>query len=377
MSTRLGKKKLLLDRKCPKGKRAILLYDYVKRNDSPNLEGAGVVLSCTPTSVILRKTVDHLEKVLLDNILMVRPGDASSDDPEVVKRYVWKLIGIGAGQVMNLYSKTLLPFLEEAFTLAEENGLLDAAKTASSYLAIITVARVFDKEKYEYYKAKNDYYELLFLDYQLIRVSLGEIEKDISKNIPLSKILIRLKQLWAQCLQAERHHHHPRMTVLCKMLQLRIAFIEGDQDRTAELATQAIDWVKKGPRYLKGEEKGFILFLSQAYLISNNYEVGYPYITQLLKKEGLLVSTQGKLFETGCLLCLRSGHYPEAIETFLAFEKWINRYDHYESHSLIFFKAYLWLLYHKKQFVLPRAKTVPWLNHKSIKAMVRYDFKQL
>lgn len=369
LATELGTRHLFYDNKSVVGKRAGLLYTYLQRTATPTKAGAAAVLSCAPGSIIVRRSVDQLEKILLDNLLMVRPGDITSDDPEVVKRYVWKLIGVGAGQIMNVYSPVVIPFLEEAFELAEANGLISAAKVSSNFLAMRTVNPVLDAEKYSCYQEKSIYYEQLFLEYELIRLFFQEIDNGAPTVITPSDTLHRLKQLKAQTFRAHERFGHPRLALTLRYLTLKICYLEEDHTRTIQAAKEAIEWARSGPAYLKREAIGFALILSQTYLVADDFVHGKEYLNDLLLQPQLPLAARTKLLETVSLLCLRTGHYSEAIRRLSELSQW-NKLNALDQTTELAFRTYLWLLGRLALLGDVPEENHRWMSYKSVSAVL-------
>lgn len=364
--TQLGNRQLIFDYASRDGKRAALLYQYVKRTTTLSEHGAGAVLSCNAQSIILRRAAEHLEKILLDNLTMIRPGDINATDPETARLYVWKLIGIGAGQYINHQSLLLIPFLEEAFTLAEKFGLITAAKVASSLLILRTTTPHFNKEKYLYYHDKNVYYENLYLDYQLIRLSLNEIEQSISERAKTAETTLALERLAVQSQQASHKHQHPKLSLLHKFIQLRTAYASRNHGLTVQLAVEAINWVKDGPEYLRSEQSGLLIVLSEAYLLADDFENGYPYLQELLKGFNHSPRTYYKLLEMKSLLCLRTRRYEEAIGAVDELEKQYKKHPTQDKEGLMLFKAYCWFLVKLSVVSLSGKEQLSWLSRKKL-----------
>lgn len=366
LATKLSTRRLIYDDGSAAGKRAGLLHDYVRTTASPTEAGAAAVLSCAAGSIIVSRSVEHLEKILLDNLLMVRSGDITSDDPEIIKRYVWKLIGVGAGQIMNVSSPVVTPCLEEAFELAETHGLISAAKVSCNFLAMRTVSPHLDKAKHLYYRDKSIYYESLFLDYELIRLFLREIDHNAKCQTKPAENFEQMKQLRAQTLQALERYKHPKLDLAFRYLTLRISYSEEHHLQTIALVKEAIEWAESGPAYLKKEVIGFVLFLSQTYLVADDFVNGYQYLNDLFRDASLPRPAREKLLETICLLSLRTGRYTEAITHFDELEQWNKVTD--QSGALLF-GAYLWLL-GQSNFISDEHKSSRrWMNHKSIRAV--------
>lgn len=370
LSSRLGTRQLVYEYTTLRGKRAALLYDYVKRTDSPTSKGAAAVLGCANNSSIIRKSAEHLEQVLVDNLTMIQPGDLTTEDPSAARRYVWKLIGIGAGQMLNPFSAAVSELLEEAFTIAEKHGLIEAAKTASSFMAMRTATPVLDREKHPYYRDKSAYYESLFLDYQLILINQREIEGKIVKGIQPPEVILLLKQLRAQCLRAEIRHQHPRLTLLLKYITLRIAFEEGDHQEVICVAGDAIKWASSAPFYLRQEADGFQLFLAQAYLLAEDFTNGYPYLERLLESEDIPNKTRQKLLETCCLLSLRTGQYRAAAQSFTRLKENSKNSGTPLPASTQVLRGYLFILHHLGVYQMENYDKYRWLKATSLKKIL-------
>lgn len=366
----LGSRQIVYDTRNPKAKRAIKLYGYVRHTDLPDRNGVGVVLGCSPNSSIISNSCELLEKILIDNLAMLHSGDIDTDSQAAARRYVWKLIGIGIGQFFVVRSEILVPFLEEAFKLAEQHGFIGAAKTASNILFVRTSNPQLDEAKYLYYYERNIYYEDLYLDYQLIQLQMQDIEAGMSRGEKRSVTQEALRQLTERARQANEQHNHPRLTLLYRYVQLRQAYIAEDYPRIIEIATDTINWLRNGPEYLATEETGLLIFLSDTFLVTDHFATGYSYLTQLLEVFDYPSAVQVKLLETKCLISLRTGHYNEAIVAVEALDHWHRQQKDNTSGVLRLFKAYLWILLKLEVITTEENNTPSWASRKKLDSVL-------
>jgi hypothetical protein len=157
------------------GKRAFKLYQYLRKTKSPTTEGEAAVLGCTVGGAVHRRTLRHLEIVLVNNLLSLRSGDMTSGKLADKRKYIWKLIAIGRRQIYNSKSVLVVPFLKEAFHLAEDAGLVLPAKAASELLSLMLAHIHFNEKEYFFYKDKADYYRDVNLVLQKSVVSFKEL----------------------------------------------------------------------------------------------------------------------------------------------------------------------------------------------------------
>lgn len=344
--SRMGARDLIIDRSALKGKRAHKLYLYLKRTNKPSPEGEAAILNCTVDGVIHQRTLHHLEYVLANNLTALQSGEITSDKLADVSKYVWKLIAVARKQTYYPESILIVPFLEEAFILAERAGLVLAAKTSSELLSILSAHVYFDEIKYLHYREQAEYFRKVNLVLQKAIISYREVAYRHSTGEDSSLVVELMKKGLDGIIGRPAEVDHPSLKLLEIQMRIKVAEINDAPDAMIDLATQALRYLTESGDIYPERRMAYYMYLGHAYLLESNYNSGVSLIGDLLRQLDFSSHNYGKLAEIRVLLCLRTGHYEEAGPALLVLEDWAEKNDSPEAFVLssTLFRAYLLLL---------------------------------
>lgn len=343
----MGTKDLVTNKKSLKEKRAHKLYQYLKKTNKPSPEGEAAILNCTVNGTVHQRTRHHLEYILANNHTALQSGEMTSNKLADVSKYAWKLIAIARKQTYHPESTLIVPFLEEAFVLAEKAGLVLAAKTSSELLAILSAHVYFDETKYLYYREKADYFRRVNLLLQKGIISYREAACRHRTGEDRSVVVEVIKKSLEEVLNRPKELDHLSLTLLEFQLRIKITEIYEVPDIMIELATQALRYLAENDKTYPERRLAYYMYLGHAYLLRNNYNSGAALIGDLLEQLDFTSHNYGKLAEIRVLLCLRTGHYKEAGPALRTLQDWVANNDSPEAFvlSTTLFRAYLWLLW--------------------------------
>ncbi|MBC6993756.1 hypothetical protein QWY85_11280 [Neolewinella lacunae] len=344
----MGSRRLSIDLKTPNGKRAFRLYQYLQQADHHAPEAEAAVLGCPVGGTVHRRTLRYLEGVLANNLSALQPGEMTSGKLADVRKYVWKLIAIARRRVIHLDASSSLGIhlLKEAFQMAEEAGLVLAAKIASETIAVFTAHLNFDEKAYLFYRERANYYRQVnlllqqgILDFQEIhyRHTTGEEAATLVERATAA--LDRLKNVPV----AAQHFTLDLLTFQVKILR---ATIQRKPEDIIASANGALAFLTEMGNAFPERRLTYHLYLGHAYLLSNNYERGIELTDQLLEEIAPGSHNYGKILEIRVLLSFRTGHYDEATAALEALDHWVNTYGDAQifGQNLALFGAYLHLL---------------------------------
>ena len=342
----MGKRSILIDRKPLMGKRAYKLYQYLKKTTNPSPVGEAAVLDCTLGGAVHRRTLRHLEVVLVNNLMTLRPGEMTSGKLEDTRKYIWKLIAIGRRQVFKSNSVLVIPFLKEAFHLAEDAGLVLPAKIASESLSLMLAHLHFNEKEYLFYQKRADYYREVNLFFQKSIVCYRKLTY-LKANSDDTTLLVKLGEAGLESLIGRgAKADHLALNLMEYQLKIKINEIKNNPAGVIEHASSALKFLKARTENTQEKELAFTTYIGYSYLLTNNYEKGTEVIDRLLQESEYSTHNFGKMLEIKVLLSLRTGHYQEASQAYVAFIDVINGFKDASlfdrSNSL--FQAYLYLL---------------------------------
>jgi len=342
----MGTRDLRLDRKSLKGKRAYKLYLYLKKTKNPSPAGEAAVLECMEGGSVHRKTLRHLECVLVNNLTALQPGEMTSGKLADTRKYVWKLIAIGRRLINRPDSVVIVPFMKEAFHHAEKAGLVSACKTSSELLAILLGHLFFDEKEYLFYRKRADYYREINLVLQRATLCYRETTYRYNAGENTASVIAiaegGLNRLQNSPLSAD----HPSLILIAFQLKNKIAEIKNSPEEIVCNAEKALEYIEGISNIYAEDRIAYLLYMSYAHLTNNDYDNGNLIINNILKRIHPKEHNYGKLRETLVLLSLRTKHYHEAENAYDAFSRWADNNDpkkQFEK-SIKLFQSYLKLL---------------------------------
>jgi hypothetical protein len=318
----LGNYELLMESKSPYGRRAADLYAFCRRENEPDIAKAAAFLKLPPSGVKFQKAQEHLLYALLNNVSMLRPG-SKVKERAVLKRYIWKLIAIGKRQAYKKISHIPLPFLKEAFFLAEKAGMIAEAKFASEMLVMTYARGDYPMKEYLFLKERFRYYQNLFLEFLKLRMNLLYLDH----FEPGDEDGLQLK--WAE-LEECRKGCAP--FALCSLnaqlylFELKLHEFAGDTRKMIDVSQRALDYVDGHSSDQK--EQYIVLFesvLSTAFLLEGEYSAALDFTQQRIKDKGGDTLKKCKFLEQELLLLTRLERYEEAYSTYVVFERTVKQ----------------------------------------------------
>lgn len=342
----IGKRPIVIDRGPLLGKRAFSLYQYLKKTKDSSPEGEAAVLGCTVGGAIHRRTIRHLELVLVNNLNALQSGEITSANLADIRKYVWKLIAIGRRQLSKKNSTLVIPFLKEAFYLAEEAGLLQAAQVASDKLSILLGNRYLDKKEYHSFVKKAERYRSLNLELQQSILCFRQVSILHQEGEEVSQIREVVERRIKELENFKITDWHYRLSLMKFQLEIKLCEIELNPEGLIDQATAAIQYINENPSIPVENKSFFETYLGYAYVLTNDYERARSALKNLRVKMDPLHLNYGKTLELSLLLSFRAGYFEELSSAFLDFDHWVKYSGKEEvfaqSHSI--FKAYLLLL---------------------------------
>ena len=332
------------------------LFNYVRSEDDPTDGGAARALGVEEGASSVRKTKHLLKIELLNAVAGISRTHRTPDRRQRVYAYVWKLIAVGKQLRTSLSSKVLLNFLEEAFDLAAQHELLDAAEQSAFMLQRQYNNRRFDAERYAYYRDKARYFGELARHYRAVVADLNDV-------MYLRNLRSEPEEIHRMALAATEKNYGlierydvPVISYIIYLTQLNAHLAEPDYPKVIEVADTALAYLADRPSAIPAMFQAFEANLCVAYTQLNDYDNGMAFAHRLLEKTESGAHNYFKVYELMLTLTLRAGRFTEAYHTYTTVAAEIPTADvpAYYEETFRIIEAYLYLLVAMKK-IQPRA----------------------
>ena len=322
------------------------LFDYLQDTDTPQAEDAAQLFDLDPGEPAFRKLKHQLKLQLINALTEIQTASRSDDRRKRAFAYVWKLIAIGKQLRTSVGSRVLLPFLQEAYRLAETEEMVDAAFQCATMLRRQYVNRQFDREKYLHYAAEADRYREISRCYQ-------DVVTDFNHIVYLRNVRANEKEIREVAVASHKRHcaaidKHDMAVIsyIVYLTELNIYLVDRDYEGVIRVAERALDYLGNKPAAQPTMFQVFEANLTVAYTQLNDYERGTQFARRLLDKTNPSDFNYLKVYELLLILALRAGRFQEAYETYLSIRPDTLRRNmlsyYYETFRII--EAYLYLL---------------------------------
>ncbi len=342
----MGSRRISIDLKTPNGKRAFRLYQYLQKTDHHSPEAEAAVLGCPAGGTVHRRTLRYLEGVLANNLAALQPGEMNSGALADKRKYVWKLIAIARRRMNHINSVVVIPLLKEAYDLAEEAGLVLAAKYASEALALRFAHINFDEKAYHFYRERANYYRQVNLLLQQGIIDFQEIHYRHTTGEEASTLVERTNTTLDRLKNAPLAAQHFTLDLLTFQVEILRATIQRKPEDIIASANRALAFLTDEGNAFLERRLTYHLYLGYAYLLTNDYERGVELTNQLLQEIAPSSHNYGKILEIRVLLSFRTAHYAEASVALEALTHWVSTSGDEQifGPNLALFGSYLHLL---------------------------------
>ncbi|PPK86476.1 hypothetical protein CLV84_3405 [Neolewinella xylanilytica] len=322
------------------------LYAYLQHTEHPCADSAAAQLDLEAGDPAFRKVKHRLKLQLFNALTAIKPTERTADRRERAHAYVWKLIAIAKQLRTSLASSVLLPYLKEAFRIAEQFELVDAAYQCAVMLRRQYANRHFDPEKYAHYAAEAMRYQQISRCYQDVVARFNYVAYLRNTHSTAEEIQEAARSAYLEHRHAIEAYDLALISYIVYLLELNIHLAVHDYEAVIEVAN-------KGLRYLDGKATAqpimyqvFEANLTVAYTQLNDYERGTDFARRLLEKTDPSAFNYLKVYELLLLLALRAGKFQEAYDSFLTIrpDTLTKNLLSYYNETFRIIEAYLYLL---------------------------------
>lgn len=322
------------------------LFTYFQETEMPEAEEAARRLNLDLTDASFRKLKHQLKLQLINALTEIRAAGRSDDRRKRTYAYVWKLITIGKQLRTSVGSAVLLPYLQDAFRMAEAEELLDAAFTCATMLRRQYVNRQFDKEKYLTYRDAAATYRELSRCYQDVVAEFNAIVYLRNTRQPAAEISAAARAAFDRFEHAIAGYDVALISYIVFLLELNIYLVIHDYESVIRVADKALRYLREKPAAQSTMFQVFEANLTVAYTQLNDYERGTAFARSLLEKTLPTDFNYLKVYELLLVLSLRAGRFQDAYETYRSIqpEMLTRNLLSYYSETFRLIEAYLYLL---------------------------------
>lgn len=236
-------------------------------------------------------------------------------------RRVWKLLTAARLQQHDVTSRVVLPYLEEAFTLAEEHEILGAAFQCAALLQRLYANRLYDESKYRYYVKKMRRAREVYLVYTDLLSDLNEVSFRRNQGGELAETGTLARRLFEKHRGIGQRYGLVALTYPVFVLEINTYLLAGDFRGVIDVAQRAIDYLQRQP---KARPKMFEVFdanLAVAYTHIDDYDNGLRYARSMLARAKPSEYNYIKVHELLITLHLRSRQFQQAYESYAAMDR--------------------------------------------------------
>ena len=330
------------------------LYAYLQDTDQPNALEAARRVGLSAGDPAFRKLKHQLKLHLLNAVTSIELAERTEDRRKRTYAYVWKLIAIAKQLRTTLGSNVLLPYLAEAFRMAETHEMVDAAYACATMLRRQYANRQFDPEKYAHYATEARRYASISRCYQDVVADFNHIVYLRNCRRPDEEIQAASREAYQRHAHAIRQYDLALISYVVFLIELNIHLAVNDYEGVITVADKALAYLGGKATTLPKMEQVFEANLSVAYTQLNDYPRGIVFARKLLAKTEPSDFNYLKVYELLLLLSLRAGKFQEAYDTFMDIKpeilnKSILSY-YYETFRIM--EAYLYLLVQMDRIVV-------------------------
>ena len=327
------------------------LYAYLQDTERPSAQEAAQRVGLTAADPAFRKLKHHLKLHLLNAVTAIDLAERTEDRRLRTFAYVWKLIAIGKQLRTTLGSDVLLPYLAEAFRMAETHEMVDAAFESATMLRRQYANRQFDPEKYSHYAAEARRYRTISRCHHDVVADFNHLVFLRNSRRPDEEIQAAAREAHQRHAYAIEKHDLALISYVVFLIELNIHLAVNDYERVIAVANKALAYLDGKATALPKMYQVFEANLSVAYTQLNDYPRGTDFARKLLAKTEPHDFNYLKVHELLMLLSLRAGKFQEAYDTFLAIKPEVLTKNmlsyYYETFRIM--EAYLYLLIKMKQ----------------------------
>lgn len=296
---------------------AATLYDLIRKSRNIPEESTVVKqLGCAGRPEYLLQVTEELQLALLNGLAAISKSKRGNKDTEQARRYVWKLLAVAKSQSLVADSVLVIPYLQEAFRLAEYHAFTDAARISIELLALLRANRYYDKREYLKSRKKAAYYRELMRRLRQLKSGINHLE--LLERDQASK---RTRQLAVLALRSEMAPlrgatDNLRFNLSYFAFEIKCLLLEEDFQGVIAKAHAAIRYCREQPARFQGAAAPFVASLSIGLLQTHQPGKAIGYAKELLSTQQQGSLQYSKTVELIILLSLRSGHYQQAADYF-------------------------------------------------------------
>ncbi|MBB4077896.1 hypothetical protein GGR28_000497 [Lewinella aquimaris] len=327
------------------------LFKLLQTKKEVTAGAAARALGMNPGSAAFRKVKHTLKLDLLNLLCTVQPQDRNTDQRKRKYNYVWKLIVIGKQLRTTVSSGVLLPFLEEAFRIAEDQQFYHAAFEAATMLRRQYNNRNFRPDRYVYFRDRAGHYRELSWAYHDVVTDLNEIFYLRNSREDSATVRRAAAEAYRRSAHLIERFDVAMISYIVYLIELNVYLAENDYDRVIQVANKAIAYLEGKPDAQSTMFQVFEANLSVAYTQRNDYTNGMAFARKLLAKTGTEDHNYIKVYELMLVLSLRAEKFQQAYDIYRTIRptlvgRNLLRY-YYETFRII--EAYLYLLFRMDQ----------------------------
>ncbi len=351
LTQQLGQDYLPIDLSDELGRPATDLHQLIKESSKPpDSARAAKHLGITDKPEYLLRVMEYLEMALLNGLAAVSVARGGNKSAAQAKRYVWKLIAIAKRQSLVADSELVIPYLKEAFRLAEYHAFTDAARVAIELLALLRANRYYHKREYLKSREKAAYYRELCRRLRQIKSGINHLEL-LERDQPTK----RVRQLSVLTLRSEmaplrRATDNLRFNLVYFAFEIKCFLLQEDYRGAITKAHEAIQYCQEQPARFWGSSAPFVASLSIGLLQTDQPVEALGYAKDLLKVQEKGSLQYSKTVELIILLSFRARRYQQAADYFSLLQRDL-RTERWTTYPL--FAAYLLLLGKAGEVELP------------------------
>ncbi|MFT5999363.1 MAG: hypothetical protein ACI81P_001821, partial [Neolewinella sp.] len=292
-------------------------------------------------SMLFLQVTAYLKISLLNGVSAISRIQKGKDCPKQASRYVWKLIAVAKRQSLVADSSVLIPYLKEAFKLAEHHHFVDASRVAVELLALLRANRYYHKAEYHHYRTQATYYRELCRRLRKLKSAINHLDLLERSWPPLQERDVAVSFLRDKMQRYREATNNLRFNLTYFSFEVKCCFLLADYSGVITKAHEAINYCRAKEDRFHYLQAPYVASLSYALLQTDNYAEGLVYAKKLLSSQDVDSLQYLKTIELIVLLSFRAGDFQQAADYFTLLQKNL-RTQQWESYAL--FSSYLFLL---------------------------------